>query len=130
MQPHKPTVFFDGHCNLCNGFVDFVINRTHALVFAPLQGSTAKQKLPEPLTKELETLVLLWEEKIYLQSDAVIRIAWIMGGPWKLLAIALILPRWLRDFFYRFVAKRRYIWFGKRDTCRLPTPEERALFLD
>ena len=127
-----PIVFFDGVCNLCNGFIDFLVShdRARALRYASLQGKTSRELLGIDIGRELSSVVLIENGKILRESDAVLRILSKLGGPWILAPGFKILPRALRDWAYRFVARNRYRWFGKRETCRLPSPEERALFLD
>jgi predicted DCC family thiol-disulfide oxidoreductase YuxK len=124
-------VFFDGHCNLCNGFVNFLIRRQkkHSLQVAPLQGTTAKEKL-EASHLELNTIVYFDGEKSWQKSTAVLHILMELGSLWRTLAFAgQIFPRPLRDFIYDLVAKNRYRLFGRQDTCRLPTESEKERFL-
>jgi predicted DCC family thiol-disulfide oxidoreductase YuxK len=130
-QEEKPILFFDGVCNLCNSFVDFLLSRDSGqLFYASLQGETAKQKLdPKLRGEDLKSLVLLDQNVVYIKSDAVLRIFWRIGMPWKLLRLFTFLPRGTRDQIYDWVAAHRYQLFGKRETCRIPTPEERARFL-
>ncbi len=125
-------VFFDGICNLCNGFVDFLItaDKNKVLFYASLQGTTALKQLPKEDTKELNSIVFLQEDKLYYKSDAVLRIISQLGFKYKLLTVFLILPSSLRNLIYDFIAKRRYLFFGKRNTCRIPSPEEKTRFLD
>lgn len=125
-------VFFDGHCNLCNRFVDFLISRDveHRLKFAPLQGRTAEARLAPEYRERLGTVVLEREGKAYIRSTAAILAVAELGGFWQLAKLCLIVPKFLRDLVYRYIAKNRYLWFGRRDTCRLPTDEERTQFLD
>jgi predicted DCC family thiol-disulfide oxidoreductase YuxK len=125
-------VYFDGYCNLCNGFVDFLIRRDHQrrLKFASLQGSTAKQRLPASLSEDLFSVVCEIDGKISVQSSAAIYALSSLGGGYRLLRGLLWVPRFIRDSIYAVVAAHRYSWFGRRDTCRLPTPEERQQFLD
>lgn len=127
-------VFFDGYCNLCNGFVDWLVRRDSQgqLKFASLQGETAKEKLDASLVSEgsdVNTMVYLRENDLYQKSTAVLFIVGDLGGFWRLAKMLFIFPRFLRDLIYDFVAKHRYKIFGKRETCRLPTPEEKARFL-
>jgi len=126
-----PIVFFDGVCGLCNGFVDRLVrwDRRHVLRFATLQGTTAATQLPAQHTEALSTIVYFDGEHLYTRSTAALRIVMRMGGAWKLAGIFLILPRFLRDGVYNWVARNRYQWFGKRDSCRLPSAEERAWFM-
>jgi predicted DCC family thiol-disulfide oxidoreductase YuxK len=125
-------VFFDGLCNLCNGFVDFVVRRDSVGVFkfAPLQGKAAQEKLTAELRGELRTVALWSQGQVYTKSDAALTVLTQLGGSWVLFKGFWLLPKFLRDLVYDLVAGNRYAWFGKRDTCRLPTEEERARFLD
>jgi len=129
----SPIVFFDGICGFCNSSINWLILRDvqHRLRFAPLQGSTATSHLPVELRQNLDSLVLLNEGRLYLRTAAVCRILMLLGGHWKLVGILLwLIPSPVRDLGYRLVAKVRYRLFGKLETCRLPTTEERSLFLD
>jgi predicted DCC family thiol-disulfide oxidoreductase YuxK len=125
-------VFFDGVCGLCNKTVDFLIqwDKEKNLRYAPLQGYTAKRLLSTMYIEDLDSVVYYRNGQYLVRSTAVLRLLLDVGGWWKLLSIFLILPAFVRDFVYYFIARRRYRWFGKRDACRMPSPEERALFLD
>ncbi|WP_413612237.1 thiol-disulfide oxidoreductase DCC family protein [Bdellovibrio sp. HCB-110] len=128
----RNVVFFDGVCHLCNGFVDAVISRdkTHHLLFAPLQGSTAEQILPPEDRIKLDTVIYFEAGRIYHRSAAILKILTKLGGAYKLLSIGWLIPGPLRDMIYNFIAKNRYAWFGQREFCRLPTKEERSYLLD
>ena len=128
------TILFDGVCNLCNGFVQFVIARDPQarFRFAALSSDAAQCLLREaglrpPLP---DTMILIEDGRAYLRSDAPLRIARGLRFPWPLAAAFLVLPRFIRDRAYDFIAARRYKWFGRRDVCMIPTPELRARFLD
>lgn len=135
------TVFFDGHCGLCNRTVDFLIREdaeSRRLRFATLQGPTAdlwrmNGRLPATKTTaadDLESLLVVWGERTLDRSDAALAIGEHLGGLWRVFAIlARAVPRPLRDGVYRLVARHRYRFFGRRETCRLPTKEERSLFI-
>jgi predicted DCC family thiol-disulfide oxidoreductase YuxK len=140
-----PIVFFDGHCNLCNSFVDFVIrhDRRHVIRFASLQSAAGRQIRPitrrAPSTSEGETddgngfLTIIFldvDGYAYARSDAVLKIVEHFGGPYRLSAALWLVPRIVRDFFYRLISRHRYALFGQRATCRVPTAEEQSLFLD
>lgn len=132
-DPLPRLIFFDGVCGLCNKFVDWVIRRDRKgiFTFTPIQGETASQ-LIAPLPTNTDEWSIIYRDaqgNFTRASDAVLSILHDLGGGWKVLAWFRILPRDFRDFFYQFVAKRRYQWFKKRAACRLPTPEERARFL-
>ena len=126
-------LFFDGVCNLCNWSVDFVIKRDKRkkFRFASLQGETAHKYVPEYAEEAgLSTVVLLTGHGKYIRSTGVAHVLKGLGGFWKFLGgFLLLLPRPFRDWLYKLVVKNRYRWAGKKDTCRLPTPEERAVFL-
>lgn len=125
-------VFFDGVCGLCNAAVDALIrlDEDGVLRFATLQGETARELLPADRWESLDTMVFWEEGRIYVKSDAALRIALRVGGGLQVFYPLVAVPRRWRDAVYSFVAKRRYAWFGKKESCRMPTPEERALFLD
>jgi len=127
-------ILFDGVCNLCNGAVNFIIDRDPDgyFRFAPLQSDVAQEHLagtPAAGTT-LDTIVLVEDGTPYVRSTAALRIARRLTAPWPLLALFLAVPRPLRDAVYNGIARNRYDWFGRRDQCRLPTPELKARFLD
>jgi predicted DCC family thiol-disulfide oxidoreductase YuxK len=129
----KPILFFDGVCGLCNRFVDFVLkhDRHGQIVFAPLQGATAAASLPEDVVQKLDTVVFLDGNRWRIRSSAIVRIFWQLGGVWSILGTLLwLVPKPVRDLGYKIVARSRYRLFGQKETCRLPTPAERARFLD
>jgi predicted DCC family thiol-disulfide oxidoreductase YuxK len=127
-------VLFDGVCNLCNGTVNFIIDRDPAgyFRFAPLQSAVAQEHLSGTAAAgaDLDTIVLIEDGSAYVRSTAALRIARRLTAPWPLLYLFVAVPRPLRDAVYRLVAANRYDWFGKRDECRLPTPGLRERFLD
>lgn len=130
------TILFDGVCNLCNGFVQFVIrhDRRGYFRFAALQSELGHALLaahgqPGPPPGGPDSVVLLEGGQFYSHSAAVLRIAGRLGGPWRLVAVGWLLPRRWRDALYRYVARHRYRWFGRQESCWLPTPELRARFL-
>lgn len=129
---NHPILFFDGVCNLCNSTVDFLIQRDHNKIirYASLQGETAKKTLAEKYFTDLNTVVLYQDGQIYTKSEAIIRALIHLGPKYALASIFLIIPGFIRDFFYTLIAKNRYRFWGKRDTCRLPTHAEKKLFLD
>jgi len=127
-----PILFFDGVCGLCSRAVDFVIARDPQGVFrfAPLQSETARAMLSPSDIDDLDTMVIVTEEGTFRRSSAAVRILWNLGPLWKVCGWLLwAVPRPLRDFGYKIVAKSRYRVFGKHESCRLPTPEERERFL-
>ena len=129
----NPILFFDGVCGLCNHVVDWVLrnDRRGSVRFSPLQGETAQQRLPDGDRERLDTVVFVESDRITRRSTAIVRLLSHLGGVWTVLAWLLWLIPWpLRDVGYRLVSKLRYRLFGKKETCRLPTPDERARFLD
>jgi len=130
-----PVLLFDGVCNLCNGWVQFVMAREREprLVFAPLQSGIGRELLAEHgLAGETrpDSLVLVEDGKAYVRSDAALRIASQLRAPWSWMRASRIVPAGLRDSIYDWVARNRYRWFGRKDECPLPTPAQRARFLD
>ncbi len=133
MEPTDSIVIFDGVCNLCNSSVDFIIRRDkrdHFKVTAN-QHETGKRLLAEHGVnpKQVDTLFLYEGGNLYHRSTAALKIARGLGFPWSLFYVFMVIPRPIRDAVYRLIANNRYRWFGKKETCRLPTPEERAKFV-
>ena len=129
----KQVIFFDGVCNLCNSSVNFVIDRDKNKVFryAALQSDYAAEQLG-PLgvdLSKLESIVLYKDGKVYDKSSAALNIARQLSGGWSLFYGFIVLPKFLRDFVYNIIARNRYRWFGKKNECRIPTPELRELFV-
>lgn len=130
----SPIVFFDGVCNLCNSAVNFLLDHDphNVLRFAPLQGTTfAEVERQFPKLAGMEASIVLYNDgKVYRQSAAILQLCLLLGGFWKLLYVGIIIPPPLRDALYAWIARNRYRWFGTRESCRMPTPELRAKFLD
>ena len=124
-------VFFDGVCGICNRFIDFLLSHKNgkALYFSPLQGDAAKVLIPKKYLAQ-DTIVFKTQKKIYIKSTAALRILYTLGGLWKLSLVFLIMPAFIRNFVYDVIASNRYKWFGKKESCRIPTPQERKRFLD
>lgn len=131
-KPEELVLFFDGGCGLCNALVDFAIqeDRQGRLTFAPLQGKLAGRKLAPDRIKGLESIVLLRDGVVLDRSDAVLELCGQLGGIWRLAGIFRMVPKPVRDAGYALVARNRYRWFGRKQTCRIPTPRERARFVD
>ncbi|EIJ40405.1 hypothetical protein JoomaDRAFT_3463 [Galbibacter orientalis DSM 19592] len=136
LESGKKIILFDGVCNLCNRSVQFVIKRDSKDVFrfASLQSDLGKKLLAERSINPQETdSIVLIEPNVayYTRSSAAIEIAKELGGLWSLIsAFNYILPENIRDSIYNFIAKNRYKWFGKKDECPLPTPEQRRKFIE
>ncbi|MFQ5667425.1 MAG: thiol-disulfide oxidoreductase DCC family protein [Candidatus Binatia bacterium] len=128
----RPIIFFDGMCVMCNRFVDVILraDKRGVFQFAPLQGETARRLLPPLADDSCEWSVLYLDERgVHDQSDASLEIYRRLGSWWWLLSLVRLVPRCIRNPVYRMIARHRYQWFGKRDTCRLPSTAERARFL-
>lgn len=131
---HHPIILFDGVCNLCNGWVQFVIKRDPRALyrFASLQSDTAgillrKHNYEDP---PLQSVILLMNGNLYTESTAILHIVRKLRGPIQLMACFQVVPAFIRNAIYRFIAHNRYKWFGKQTSCMLPTPETKMRFLD
>jgi predicted DCC family thiol-disulfide oxidoreductase YuxK len=128
------TVLFDGLCNLCSSSVQFIIKHDSKVYFrfASLQsplGEHQLRKMGLP-ANQLYSVVLIKEGRSFQKSDAALEIARHLDGVWPALYIFKIIPRFIRDGIYRIIANNRYTWFGKKDSCMMPTPELKSRFLD
>ncbi|MFT6069044.1 MAG: putative DCC family thiol-disulfide oxidoreductase YuxK [Bacteriovoracaceae bacterium] len=128
----KPILFFDGVCSLCNGFVDFIFkyDLKEKFLVSSLQGKKASEVLPKSLVTDLNTIVLYKDGKSIQKSTAVLLVLKELSFPWNLATLFLLIPAFIRDFFYMRVSVNRYLMFGKKSSCRLPTASERSRFLD
>lgn len=130
----RGVILFDGVCNFCNFWVDFIIPRDARGIFkfAALQSDSGRALLEfygQP-TDEMNTLVLIVDdERVLTRSSAALTILKTLGGGWSLLYALMIFPRPIRDAVYDLIARNRYAWFGQKETCRLPTAEERGRFV-
>ncbi|RIV69042.1 thiol-disulfide oxidoreductase DCC family protein [Flagellimonas aequoris] len=134
MEENKKIILFDGVCNLCNGSVQFVIKRDKKDVFryAAIQSEVGEQLITERHidTNQVDSIILIEPGVAYFtKSDAALEIAGELGGLWKLTSIFKWIPKSIRDVIYDFVARNRYKWFGKQESCMIPTPELKAKFL-
>ena len=127
-------ILFDGVCNLCSGFVQFIIARDPAVHFrfAALQSPAAARVLAmtNAQPSRLDSIVLVEHSRVSTRSTAVLRIARGLRFPWSLAYGFVAVPRPIRDAVYDFVARHRYRWFGQREACMVPTAELRARFLE
>ncbi|MFY9609728.1 MAG: DCC1-like thiol-disulfide oxidoreductase family protein [Blastocatellia bacterium] len=135
----QPVLLYDGQCGFCNKTIQRILrhDKRKAMFFAALQSDYGKSVLTRhPEIAGIDSLVYVepldfaYLERVFVRSDAALRVARYLGGPWKLALFGYIIPRSVRDYLYDQFAKRRYRWFGKYDTCPLPSPEVRARFLD
>ena len=130
----KKIILFDGVCNLCNGAITFIIKRDKNDVFryAPLQSEVGKNLAAKhniDLNK-VDSIILVTEDKAYAKSSAALHIAKQLSSAWPLLTVFFILPAFLRNLAYDFIARNRYKWFGKKEACMIPNPELKSKFLD
>ena len=134
MINQKQIILFDGVCNFCNFWVNFVIKRDKKDLFrfASLQSEKAKELTSKCNidTLKLDTFILLIEDKFYTKSTAALRVCKELSSPIKILFPLIIIPKFFRDFIYNMIAKNRYKFFGKRESCRVPTMEDKLKFLE
>jgi len=126
-------ILFDGVCNLCNSAVTFVIQRDpkNHFLFAPLQSAAGDRLVKQYKidTTTVDSIILIKNNTAYAKSSAALRIAQSLSGAWPVFSIFLIIPRFIRNWVYDYIAKNRYKWYGKKDACMIPTPELKAKFL-
>ncbi len=126
-------ILFDGLCNFCNSSVNFIIERDRDVYFkfTPLQSTIGEELLEKFHIDKAETdsLIVIEGEKAYTHSSGALRITQKLDGVWSSLYAFIIVPKPIRDFFYKLFAKYRYRLFGKKDVCMMPTPELKQRFL-
>jgi predicted DCC family thiol-disulfide oxidoreductase YuxK len=129
----RPIILFDGVCNFCNSAVNFVIERDNkkAFRFAPLQSAAGQILLNQYglSTSDLKSFVLIEDNEAFTETTAALRVTKYLYTPWPMMQAFLVLPTFLRDPVYNFIARNRYKWFGKKEECMVPTPELRSRFL-
>ncbi|MCC7402261.1 MAG: thiol-disulfide oxidoreductase DCC family protein [Chitinophagaceae bacterium] len=133
-MPENPVILFDGICNLCNRSVLFIIKRDRKkkFLFASIQGEKGKDlfsKLNLPLN-DINSFVLIDKGKAYTRSSGALRVLKELGGKWRLWYACIIVPKFIRDGVYKWIAKNRYKWFGKKETCMTPAADLKERFLD
>ncbi len=135
LPSHKQLILFDGICNLCNSSINYVIKHdtNNAFMFAPLQGEAGKELIYqfEIDISKTDSILLYSEEKgLKTKSSAALAIASKLGFPRNLLCIFYIIPPFIRNWVYNYIAKNRYNWYGKKDSCMMPTAELKSRFLE
>ncbi|MEZ4804036.1 MAG: DCC1-like thiol-disulfide oxidoreductase family protein [Bacteroidia bacterium] len=127
----KPIVFFDGYCNLCSSSVQWIIKNdlNNTFQFAPLNGETAKKIIEDEDILKEDSIILFLNNKFYLRSTAVLKIAAKLKYPSRFLSVFLIVPVFIRNWVYQIVARNRYKWFGKKEVCWIPSEELNIKFL-
>lgn len=130
---NQPLLFFDGVCNLCNSSVQTIIKKDphQKFKFASIQSDAAKEILLQfdNFNSDIDSIILINKNKIYYKSSAILRVCEILGGVYSFLIIFWLVPKPIRDWMYDFVAKNRYRWFGKRESCMLPSDDLKERFL-
>jgi len=130
----QPLLLFDGICNLCNSSVQFIIKRDteKKFSFASLQSDAAKEILLQFDEKylNLDSIILIFDGAVYTKSPAIIKVGSLLGGFYKIATIFYVIPKSIRDWVYDYVAKNRYKWYGKRESCMIPSKELKNRFLD
>ena len=127
-------IFFDGYCNLCNGFVNFIIrlDKKNKIFFAPLNGKKAEQTLSKKEINSVlpDSVIFYCNNVTSFKSKAVIDIFISLGGFYKLVVILKVIPSFILNFLYDTIAKNRYSWFGKRESCIVPDKKVISKFLE
>jgi predicted DCC family thiol-disulfide oxidoreductase YuxK len=128
----NPVILFDGVCNLCNSSVLFVIKHDpkKQFRFASIQGDYGQQVLKrfQLPPDSLNSFILLKDNQIYTHSTGALKVAKQLSGPWPLLYAFIIVPPFIRNAVYQFIANNRYKWFGKKEQCMVPSPALKELF--
>ena len=125
-------ILFDGECNFCDSSVRFIIKRDRnaRFHFASIQSNIGQKLLTDlQVPPHLDSLILIENGKWHAQSTAALHISRHLNGGWKLFSVLLLVPKPMMDVIYKFIAKNRYKWFGKKEACMLPSPEIRKRFL-
>jgi predicted DCC family thiol-disulfide oxidoreductase YuxK len=128
----KKIIFFDGVCNLCNGFVQFVIdrNKKEDILFSSLQSTAGAAMIHHfNVSNALTTVMFIEDGILYQKSTAALRIAKYLCCLWPVLFLFTVVPAFIRNMVYDFVAKHRYKWFGQKDACMMPSPALKSRFL-
>lgn len=133
MNETHPIVLFDGVCNFCNSAVNFAIrnDKKARLKFAPLQSAAGQElRTRYQIPTTIDTVIFIDKGKVYTYASAAIRICRYLGWPAKMLYAFIIIPAFISQPVYKWIARHRYKWFGQKDSCMMPTPAVRQRFLD
>jgi len=126
-------IIFDGVCNFCNKLVNFIIKRdpTSKLIFTALQNKSAEELIIKykVINYDIGSIILIKNDKYFLRSEAIFEIIKDLSGYWYLFGVFRIIPLGIRDYIYKLVSKNRYRFFGKKDSCMIPTKELQKRFL-
>lgn len=133
MSNNYKIILFDGVCNLCNGAVTYIIERDKKNVFkfAALQSEIGQQLISKFNidTSKVDSIILIDGEKHYTKSSAALHISKQLSGAYPLLFGFMVVPKFIRNSVYDYIAKNRYKWFGKKESCMIPTAELKSKFL-
>lgn len=135
LPKHKKLILFDGVCNLCNSSVQYVIkqDKNNVFLFAALQSDIGQQIIEAYKidTNKVDSILLYTPEKgVDYKSTAALKIASQLGFPQNLMTVFFIIPPFIRNWVYDYIAKNRYKWYGKKESCWIPTPELKSKFLE
>ena len=130
---HQPIILFDGVCNFCNGAVNFTIKRDKQkqIRFAALQSEAGRQLVRQyglP-ADDMRSFLFIENSKVYNRSTAALKVCMYLKGLWPLCYGLIVIPAFIRNGIYDWIAKNRYKWFGEKQECMIPSPEVRAKFL-
>ncbi|MEP7237953.1 MAG: thiol-disulfide oxidoreductase DCC family protein [Ferruginibacter sp.] len=129
----QPVILFDGVCNFCNSAVNFTIKRNKKanIVFAPMQSAAGEKLLQQYNLEEndMKSFIFIENDTVYKQSTGALKVCRHLRGLWPLCYGFIIVPKFIRDGIYNWIAKNRYKWFGVRQECMIPTPQVKARFL-
>jgi len=133
-KENSKVILFDGVCNLCNNSVKFIIknDKRNIFKFAPLQGKYGIkiQNNYNINTTQINSIILVDGEKTFTKSSAALRIAKDLKAPFFMFYVFIIIPVFIRNFIYDLIAKNRYKWFGKMESCMIPSNELKSKFFD
>lgn len=136
LSPKNYIILFDGVCNLCNSSVQFVLkyDKKNRFLFTSLQSDAAKElllqyKVNKKIIYDLNSIVLLKNDSVYVESDAILHIIKEFNYPLKIMYYFKYIPKIIRDFIYKIISKNRYKWFGKRDKCMMPSEAIKNKFI-
>ncbi len=133
LKEFKKILLFDGVCNLCNSTVQFIIKRDKSacIKFASLQSDIGKEllKLNNQSISDFNSIVYLRNNEVLIKSTAALYLLKDIGGFWRIMFLFIVIPKFIRDFFYSIISKNRYKWFGKLEVCLIPNNELKERFL-